>query len=71
MNRDYMKTFKTKNVSDLYRWALEELGDDYAASALWMFLPLPSYRVFGMACAEQYKLGLKNDSRRPGLVGHS
>lgn len=66
-----MKTFKTTSISDVYRWALEELGDDYADSALYMFIPLPSYRVFGMACAEQYKLSLKHDSYRPGLVGHT
>lgn len=42
----------------------------YAASALWMFQPLPTPRVFGMACAEQYKLALKHDSYRPGLIGN-
>jgi len=51
-------------------WALEKIGKHYSASALWMFQPLPTPRVFGMACAEQYKLSLKHDSYRPGLIGN-
>jgi len=65
-----MKTVQPENFGDLYRWAMEELGNDYAASALWMFQPLPTPKVFGMACSEQYKLALKNDSYRPGLVSN-
>lgn len=52
-------------------WALEQIDKNYAASALWMFRPLPTPRVFGMACAEQYRLGLKHDSYRAGLTSNS
>ena len=54
-----------------YSWVLEQIDKHYAASALWMFKPLPTPRVFGMACAEQYKLGMKSDTNRAGLVGNT
>lgn len=45
-------------------WALEQIDKHYASSALWLFKPLPTPKVFGMACAEQYRRGLRNDPYR-------
>lgn len=55
---------------DFYSKLMAHIEKNYAASALWMFKPLPTPRVFGMACAEQYRLGMKYDSYSARLASH-